>query len=208
MASKARTTRTTRGKQPADRLGKMPRIRRTTVPLDDEAVEALEEAQRNLADATDRIDSMRGRRVAQARIADPTAEQGQLEARVDTADEAELKPLRDAVEKAEKAVRDSSRTFAFRSIGRLAYQELRDRHPPQEQDHEDVKAQGIGQRAAYHAETFAPALIQAASLDPVLTGEDIAEIFDGDAWNESEITQLYMAALEVNTQRRVVELPR
>lgn len=192
---------------PKDRLGKMPREKQITVPLDDTAVETLHTAHAALVAATARVDAGRARRVNQLRAADLTAEQAHLEATIDAQIDTELDPLRAALSAAEQAVKDTSRGFTFRAIGRAAYQALLEAHPAHDEDHEDVRSQGIGQKAAYHAETFAPALVQASAVDPPLADEDVAAIFSGDSWNHSEVAQLFMAALEVNTQRRVIEIP-
>lgn len=195
---------------PKDRLGKMPRVARVTVPLDDEAVQTLVEARAEYDGTSQRLAAERGRRIGQRRQADLAADQHALEKAVDAEIEAELDPLAKAVTAAEDAVRASSRTFTFWALGRRAYQDLLDRHPAQDEDHEDVQAQGIGQKAAYHALTFAPALVQASAnvVDPVLSDDDIADMFETGNWNHNEVAQLFMAALEVNTQRRMVELPR
>lgn len=193
---------------PKDRLGKMPRVTRVTVPLDDEAVQALLDAREAHDAAASRLAAERGRRINQARQADLAAEQNDLEKAVDREIDAELDPLAKAVTVAEDAVRASSRTFTFRALGRRAYQDLLDQHPARDEDHEDVQAQGLGQKAAYHALTFAPAVVQASAVDPALSDADIADIFETGNWNHNEVAQLFMAALEVNTQRRLVELPR
>ncbi len=99
---------------------------------------------------------------------------------------------------AKAAVKATTVEMRFRSIGRKAYRALMDAHPPTEEQKAD--AEGL----SYNSETFAIALIAASCVDPVLTVEQV-EILDAE-WNSAELVPLWMAALEVNTQRRVVDL--
>lgn len=103
-----------------------------------------------------------------------------------------------AVRDAEEAVRNSSVDIHFRSIGRLAFSELEREHPATAADHELVPE---GQKAPWHFETWAPALVAASSE---LTEAEVAKIWD--TWNQREIDELYLAALQVNSQRRTAEL--
>lgn len=195
-------------KQPADRLGKAPRTRTVTIPLDDDAAQALEDTTDALESARSSAEQDRDSRVAQrlaARRAPGVVQDiDQVRAEVDELIEVELAPLEHAVQVARAQVAATSRTFTFRSLGNTAYQALLGAHPATDVDHEQVRDEGRGSKAAYHAETFAPALVQACGIAPLLDDEDIADIFTGGAWNFSEIALLFMAAYEVNTQRRVV----
>lgn len=86
----------------------------------------------------------------------------------------------------------------FRSIGRKRYEELVRAHPPtDEQKTENADA-------PYDIETFSAALIAASCIEPVMTEAEVSEL--SETWNVAEFMQLWVAALEVNTQRRVVEL--
>ena len=103
-----------------------------------------------------------------------------------------------AVRDAEDAVRDSSVDIHFRSLGRQAFAELEREHPPTPEDDALLPE---GQSAQYHAETWAPALIEASSE---LTAHEVAQIFRD--FNQPEINELYIAAIWVNNTRRVAEL--
>lgn len=199
-------------KLPTDRLGKTPRVRSTTVPLDDEAVRLLEGAQAELDRARNVLLNDRDRRVAEiitSRRGKPvgadgeqqTVDVGAVRAEVDVAIGEEIAAFEKAVEAAYDHVEATSRTFTFRNIGNTAYQKLLTKHPASDDDHEQVKAEGRGTRALYHAESFAPALVQASCIDPVLDNDDIADIFEGETWNLAEIAQLFQTAYEVQTQR-------
>lgn len=195
-------------RQPADRLGKTPRTRTVSIPMDDDAAQALEDAQAELDQAryakTEDRDSRVAGLMAARRAPGVVLDLEDVRREVDAAIEAELKPLAEHVAKTAAAVDATSKRFTFHALGHKTYQALLTAHKPTDDDHEQVKAEGSGTRALFHAETFGPALVKACSADPVLTDDDIAEIFDGGAWNLSEIGLLFMAAYEVNTQRRVV----
>lgn len=85
-------------------------------------------------------------------------------------------------------------TLLFRAVGRKRYDALLLAHPPIKDD----------DSSSYNEETFPPALIQASCVDPVLDDETIAGMYD--EWNWAEISQLWVAALEVNTQAQVPDL--
>lgn len=212
MANK--TTRVPAGaRRPKDRMAKRPRSRTVTVPMDDQAVHDLDAARVTLEQARQRAatgrDLRAARLMAQRRAAGPTPDGDvyrtsldTVRAEVDLAIAAELEPLEKAVEQALAHVDDTSRTFLFHALGNTAYQALLDAHKPTDDDHEKVKAEGSGTRAVFHAETFAPALVQACCDD--LDEDEVTDMFEGDAWNLAELAHLFMAAYEVNTQRSVV----
>jgi hypothetical protein len=120
--------------------------------------------------------------------------------------------LEAAATAAEEALRqDGVETLVFRSIGRKAYDALVEEYPPTEEQITEYRADnpqrdgspGKG-KPAYNIETFAPALIAASCVEPEMTVEQVTELFDG--WTSVEIQELWVAALAVNTQRRVVKL--
>lgn len=79
----------------------------------------------------------------------------------------------------------------FRSIGARAYDRLIKAHQ-----------EGKDSGAVFNGETFAPALIAASLVDPVLTEDQVLELVE--QWSTSEIVQLFAAALEVNTASSIV----
>lgn len=160
-----------------DLLAKKPRTEVVPVVLDDDAALAYEEAAEAL-------------RAAQSNGHSPE----QLAVL-----ESELGRLRAAVD-------ESTVRMVFRSIGAKAYDELVDRHPPTDEDHEEIqRILGSAARAPYNGETFAPALIAASLCDPSLDLADVQAIWEG--WNREERTQLFNAALSVNSRaRKVAEL--
>lgn len=109
-----------------------------------------------------------------------------------------------ALEDAKAALAEASVTMRFQSIGRKKYDALIDAHPATDEQKADAKKQGVDEMPAYNIETFPPALIQASCADPELSEDDVQQIYDD--WNNAEIFELFMAALEVNTVRRTGDL--
>lgn len=174
----------TASRRPAtfDHLKKKDKLRQVvSIPLDGDAVEAFDQATSNLE---------------RARL---LGESDSLEA------------LQELVDRAKEAVEDTSVRMVFQSIGRKAYDALLMAHPPTEEqvaEFQDENRQKDGSpgkgKPPYNIETFAPALIAASCVDPELTPEQVEELWD--EWNSTELAELWMAALAVNTQRRVVHL--
>lgn len=112
---------------------------------------------------------------------------------------------------ARAALEEESVTLIFRSIGRKNYDALVEMYPPTPEQIEEFRDEnrdregnpGKG-KPPYDIEKFAPALVAASCAEPEMTIEQVNEIFEG--WNSTEIAELWVAALEVNTQRRVVSL--
>jgi hypothetical protein len=105
-------------------------------------------------------------------------------------------------------------TFRFASIGRKAFDRLRDEHPPTEEQQrrarEDALAAGLRPdqaRVTWNDETFPPALISAAAIEPKITLEEADEICNRSPdWNDAEVGALFLAALQAQQQRDVVDL--
>lgn len=159
---------------------KAPLERTVSVVLSDEAVRAWEVAS----------SAYEGARLA-GRVT-PELEAGRVTP--------ELEAARD---EARAAVEAATVTLRFRSIGRRRYDSLVEDHPVSDEGRQRAQDQGAP-APPYDVETFAPALIAASCVDPVLTVEQVGEIWD--EWNTAELMELWAAALEVCTQRRVVDL--
>lgn len=99
---------------------------------------------------------------------------------------------------------EETQTFFFRSIGAKRWRELLKAHPPTDDDHAQTEAIGAG-RALWSVEGFPRALIQTSCVEPVLSDDDLEEMFHGDTWNDAEITHLFTTAYEVNTKSSVVK---
>jgi hypothetical protein len=198
-------------KSPTDRLGKLPRRVTVGIYLDDSTVDAVDAASRDLTAARERLDASRPRRLAEARaiadaadVIDPQAIRDQ----VDAADTAELAPLEQVATDALDALDVATKWFTFRSLGRTPLRELLAKHPARDEDHDAASAQAEGAKAPYNMDTFPPALVQASCIDPVLTDDDIATIFEGDAWNDVEINALVVHAQLAQAQSPVADPKR
>jgi hypothetical protein len=96
---------------------------------------------------------------------------------------AKLKAVREQVKAAEVP-------FLLRYIGDRAYSDLLAKHPS-EKDEE-----------LFNSDTFPRALIAASSVDPAMTEEQVAELFE--VINEGEIKKLFDAAWDVHHSADVV----
>ena len=95
----------------------------------------------------------------------------------------EMKALREQIKVAE-------RPFTLRYIGDKAYSDLMAAHPS-EDDNE-----------AFNSETFPRALIAASCVDPVMSEEQAAQLFE--KINEGEIKKLFDAAWDVHNSSEMV----
>lgn len=111
--------------------------------------------------------------------------------------------LEEAVAKALAALEAETVTLRFRSIGRKAYDALLRQHPPTDEQKAEAQKEGTPE-PPYDIDNFSVALVAASCVDPVLTVEQVRELTD--EWNTAEFVPCWMAALEVNTQRRVADL--
>lgn len=110
--------------------------------------------------------------------------------------EADIDKAKAELDLAREALDEVTVSMTFRSIGRKAYDGLVSEHPPTDEQ-KDLDY-------TYNPETFSPALIAAACVEPRMTLEEATEIFD--TWNGPEVTELFFTAVEVNSARRTAEL--
>lgn len=90
--------------------------------------------------------------------------------------------------------------FTFKSVGRKRFDDLVREHEP---DEETRKLGG-----QWNPETFAPALLSEACVEPAMTLEEAKQLWDSDEWNQAELLELFQAAIEVNIERPNVPLFR
>lgn len=173
---------------------KKPVVRSVDIFLDSEAGEAVARAQRTVEEAKERLAE--------------SPDDLNLQVRRDDA-EAELERLRQEVIDDGAVV-----AFSFRSIGRKAYQNLIDEHPATEEQQKEAREEGnaIGlsaqlSRLQWNADTFPPALVAAASLEPKITAEEAWEVFHvSEDWNQAELTALFVTARRAQESRDVADL--
>lgn len=141
---------------------------------------------------------------------------------IDAVNEAVASGNDEAIVAARQAAEEATVTFRLRSIGRKRFEALLQEHPPTDEDIAEVAeqfpvdAQAPGEvqakqraeqraaRPAYHAETFAPALLAKVCYDPVLDEAEWSELMD--EWNTAEVMELFLQAMSVCSSRRVVPL--
>lgn len=88
--------------------------------------------------------------------------------------------------------KESIVTFWFQDIGKKAYDDLVNEHPPTDEQVKNWKDEGGEGRLAYNTETFPVALLAAASHEPKITPEKAQQIFD--EWGNWEVIRLYRTA--------------
>lgn len=93
-------------------------------------------------------------------------------------------------------------TFVFQSIGRPNYDKLVSlpEHKPTKEQKRD--------NATFNADTFPPALIAASCVDPELSLEEAKDMFNDPSWNGAELANLFVGALEANTETGDIPLSR
>ena len=103
-------------------------------------------------------------------------------------------------------VRESGLEFVFRGIGRKPYEALLREHLPTDEQRADHEARKL-QPPQWDVNTFPAALCHASAVDSELSAEDwVTDIFESEDWGPGELAALFNAALEANSDRRVVDL--
>ena len=100
---------------------------------------------------------------------------------------------------------ENSVEFKFRSIGRKRFDDLIFEHPPTEAQIKKAKENGSGE-ANWNEDTFPIALIHACLVDPKMEEHEVKDLWDSEDWAGSEVLALFWAALEVNSNRRAIDL--
>jgi chromatin segregation and condensation protein Rec8/ScpA/Scc1 (kleisin family) len=103
------------------------------------------------------------------------------------------------------AVDDQVVEFVFRSVGRSKFENLVDSCPPTKAQKTEASKKNEEEPGWDH-DTFPPTLIAAALVEPELSEEEAFDLWDSEEWNQAELVSLFLAALAVNQQRKVVDL--
>lgn len=167
------------------RSKKQPATKTVEIVLDPELAERVREAERRRDDAD--------RRLA-ARSDDPDVQTEAWEAA------AALEAFR-----AQAVKDDAVVAVRFRSVGRHAWDDLIRAHPPTEEQVAEAKAGGMVE-LNFNSDTFPPAAVAASLVEPKMTADEVAELWDSPDWNQAELGILFAAALEVNNSRRTLDL--
>lgn len=172
-----------------DRLRKkQPLEVRVQVYLEDEPIQRLTRIRDDLEKARTRHRVASDQLEASGTPVEPSADVARLEAQ-----EAE----------AEEAVRGSIIEVVVRQMGRKRYDALVDAHPVTDEQKEAAKADGL-EPGVWNGDTFPAALISASAAEPLMDPEEVQVLLD--EWTTAECTELFTAALAVNTGRRTVDL--
>lgn len=177
---------------------KKPRAKTLDVVLDDELAVEYTDLSREIDAERSALARLGGTAVADRQRA--------LDAKV-----ARLDDLRERM-------RDSIVTLRFVGIGRTAFEELVAQHPPTAKQKARAKEDNHPQ-PEWDEDTFPVAVVGASCKEPDLSVDAYEDEVDGrtvtrfprseqlfDTWNVGELQAATLAALEVNTQRRVVNL--
>lgn len=162
---------------------KKPNFKTVRLPLDSEIADAFEDAK---------------------------AEEERLKTRLEyKPDDRNLLKEHDAavakLEEAKALMLENSVLFKFRSIGRKRFDDLIFEHPPTEAQIKKAKENGSGE-ANWNEDTFPIALIHACLVDPKMEEHEVKDLWDSEDWSGSEVLALFWAALEVNSNRRAIDL--
>jgi len=115
---------------------------------------------------------------------------------------AERDAAKSQVDEALALMKAETVTLRFHSIGRKAWEALIDANPPTVEQRHAAKEEG--NEAVWNSDTFPQALIAASCVEPVMSLEQVQELFD--EWNTAESGALFNAAYAVNMSRRVPDL--
>lgn len=169
----------------AIRAAKKPMTRRVPIVADPDLAEAM-------ADARSAYD------VAMAKHRERPAD-GSLQ---DIADRAA-----DRLEEAQAAAEAATFVFVFQALGRVAWDELVTTHRPTDKQRTEHRRGGGQGEIEWNPDTFPPAVVAASLVEPALSEAEVRELWDDPNWNLAELMALFNAAVAVNQQRRVVEVP-
>lgn len=167
-----------------------------TVPIagDSEAAERLEEAQEVVKAAEASV------RMAEVRNHPETMERVQEE----------LAVAKIALRARLEEIQASLIMFRFQAIGPKKWDDVVNDHEMNEERRKEVLKQNPKttdeELAVWDPDTFPRGLIAACMVEPPLSQEDAYEWLNDATWNNAEITTLFMACLEVNNTRKIVEL--
>lgn len=97
-------------------------------------------------------------------------------------------------------------TFTFKSLPPHEYDALVNEHQPTPEQRRTAKASG--DRATFNGDTFPQALVAACLIEPTLSLDEVQGLWKDENWNSAELQALFVAALQVNSSRRTVDLPK
>jgi hypothetical protein len=118
---------------------------------------------------------------------------------------AALRDAEAALEDAEAAAAESVVTFRFQGLGRSNWDALVDEHPAT-REQKDKARKDNASVPVWNEDTFAPALVAACCIDPVMSYEQAQQLWKSGEWNWAELRDLFNAAYNASRGRRVPQL--
>ncbi len=123
---------------------------------------------------------------------------------------ADLVAANNELDDAKAAAADVTAVFRFEAMGREPFEQLRDEHPATKPQRDLYKKAALGRGIPPHLagdlthnpDTFPPALIASCCVDPTMTVEQAAALWDSDRFSEAELAELFGTALLVNQRSR------
>lgn len=162
---------------------KKPNITKVRIALDSEIADAYEEAKEEL----ERL---------RTRVKVRPDDMGLL---------AELDQAEETFNQAKTSALETSAEFVMRAVGRKRFDDLMAKHPPTSDQRKKAREDGAGE-ISWNPDTFPPALIHLSIVTPKMTPEEVSELWASEDWSGAETIALFMGAMEVNSNRRDINL--
>lgn len=171
---------------------------RVPIVLDPDVEEDYLKARAELDQTAEQLLTSAGARIRRARELagddeDARAAAGQVVVDEDTA---QLAALAEAVAAADLALKDVTRQFVFRPLGRKAWKDLVAANPPTEESHAVWAAEGNEGTAPWDEDGMARGLITAACVSPKMTRDEVEHLFDDGDYSQGELGLLWIGALQ------------
>lgn len=182
---------------------KKPHTQEVPIVLDSEWAERLQEAQQALVQAEGSLKLRETVLESLRQLDDPEALRettDQIREGIVERDAAQAKVDELRAQSATKMI-----TFKLRGLAPFEVDDLIADHQPTPEQKAEAKKNGAAP-PRWNAETYAPAMVHAALVEPEWTVEQISAMWSSTKWNIAELTALYNAADGSTMSRRVVEL--
>lgn len=87
---------------------------------------------------------------------------------------------------------DGDLSLLFKSISSKAYDDLQAEHKPTKEQAKDGNT--------WNPDTFPAALMAACSVEPVMTYEEAAALWDSPEWSRGELMDMFLAVIKLNSE--------
>jgi hypothetical protein len=96
--------------------------------------------------------------------------------------------------------------FRFKAMNRKAFVELAKAHAPTEEQIAEFEKESEKGELEWNPETFPQALIARCMIQDEMDEDELIEWLNSDAWNQTELLELFAAAYSANLGRQVVDM--